>query len=348
MYKEYKRGCMNYLQWLAEKTDSIWWHDSANMVEQEKAFAMGAAGMTTNPFLVNQTLRTYPEDWEHVSSDGASGDEKALALIKGVTGTYAERFQPLFSQKIAGKGYVCAQTNPSKCGDYAYMVAQAKTLASWAPNIVVKLPATNAGIRAYEECVAQGINVAATVSFTVPQVVAVGEAAQRGKARAAEKGIKAPLTIAVLMVGRLDDYLRDVAQDQEKAITESDIRQAGTACIKRAYQIFNERGYDTCLMPAGCRGAYHISSLAGAKMLMSISPSIQAALLDLKEEEFVERIDEPIAPDVLERLLTLDEFKRAYEVDGMRLEEFITFGSSNRTIDQFINSGWNPLLALEQ
>lgn len=341
---------MNYLEWLSGKTDSVWWHDSANKSEQERAFGWGAKGMTTNPFLVNQTLRSYPDDWKDLqaSLDGTlEGDEKALALIAGVTGEYAGRLLPLYEDGEAGVGYVCAQTNPNKCGDFSYMFDQAKKLASWAQNIVVKLPATRAGIRAYEECAALGLNVAATVSFTVSQVLAVGAAAERGKRRAQKAGLRSPLTIAVLMVGRLDDYLRDVAQDQELAIMESDIRQAGTACIKRAYGIYQERGYDTFLMPAGCRGAYHITSLSGAKMIMSIAPKIQDALITITEDAFVQEIDTPIAPDVLERLSTLREFRRAYEVDGMGEEEFITFGSSNRTIDQFINGGWNPLLSLE-
>jgi len=67
----------------------------------------------------------------------------------------------------------------------------------------------------------------------------------------------------------------------------------------------------------------------------------------LGEDQFVTRIDDPIDPATLERLLTLDEFERAYRADGMQIEEFIIFGSTNRTIDQFINSGWNPLTALE-
>ena len=225
------------------------------------------------------------------------------------------------------------------------MIQQAKTLASWAPNIVVKLPATNAGITAYEECVAQGLNVAATVSFTVPQVLAVGEAAERGKERARKNGIQPGLTIAVMMVGRLDDYLRDVAHDNGAKVEESDIVQAGVACMKKAYHIFQERGYTTFLMPAGCRGTNHVTEFAGAKMIMSIAPKIVNQLaLDTPQEE---RIDVPVAADVIERLMTMAEFRKAYLEDGMTREEFITFGSANRTTDQFINDGWAPLLSYE-
>mgnify|MGYP004515708489 CR=1 FL=1 len=334
-----------YLQWFSSKTPSIYWHDSAVREEQLAAFANGAVGMTTNPFLINSTLngdRAFWADGLAKLDHSLTGDEKVYALMNLVTGYYAEQVRPIFDQGVAGKGYVCAQTNPNKTGDAKYMVEQAKRLASWAPNIVVKIPATNAGIQAYEECAALGLNVAATVSFTVPQVLAVGAAAQRGKERAKKNGIKPGLSIAVLMCGRLDDYLRDVAHDNGAKVEESDIVQAGIACLKKAYGIFNERGYDTYLMPAGCRGANQILELAGAKMIFSIAPKI-VKLID-SNSPCEERINVPVAQDVIDRLMTMPEFRKAYLEDGMKPEEFITFGSTNRTTDQFINDGWNPLV----
>ena len=335
-----------YLKWLGSETASIYWHDSAIIAEQEGAFSNGATGMTTNPFLINGTLSADRASWKPqlaIVDRNLSGDDKVLALMKAVTGYFAQKVEPIFRLGTAGKGYVCAQTNPNSTGDTEYMVAQAKILASWAPNIVIKLPATAAGIRAYEECVALGFNVAATLSFTVPQVLAVAEARKRGRARALAQGVKPGLAIAVLMVGRLDDYLRDVAKDSRSSVRESDIIQAGTACIKRAYAIFQEKGFDGFLMPAGCRGGYHIKALAGARMIMSIAPKIADALADEKGP-FVEGIADPVPKDAIERLMTLPEFRKAYEPDGMRLEEFITFGSTNRTTSQFIESGWNPLV----
>ena len=337
-----------YLQWFSSKTPSIYWHDSAVRAEQLEAFGNGAVGMTTNPFLINSTLHSDTAFWKERLAQlpaGLSGDEKVQSLIHCVTGYYAQETRPIFDKGIPGKGYVCAQTNPNKTGDTEYMIAQAKTLASWAPNIVVKLPATNAGIAAYEECVALGLNVAATVSFTVPQVLTVGEAAERGKKRAEANGVKPGLTIAVLMVGRLDDYLRDVAHDSGANVQESDIVQAGIACIKKAYNIFNERGYTTYLMPAGCRGANQVVELAGAKMIFSIAPKITTLIAS--DTACEERIQVPVAADVIDRLRTMPEFRKAYEEDGMTREQFITYGSTNRTTDQFINDGWNPLAAFD-
>ena len=331
-----------YLRWLSANTPSIYWHDSAILSELEMGISNGARGMTTNPFLIGATLSKTPQSWPQIIEKGRrlSGDEKCEELICMTVTELAEKLRP-FRAEGFGKGYCCAQVNPCHPGRAEIMLANAKKYAACADNIVVKIPATRAGIEVIEECAAAGMNVAATVSFTVPQVLAVGEAIQRGHDRARANGIAPGLGIAVLMVGRLDDYLRDVMYDTRAEATEKDIVWAGVAAIKRAYEIFEERKYDAVLMPAGCRGAHHITDLAGAKMIMSIAPAISEMLEGVTE--FEERIARPVDPAIIDRLMKMPEFCKAYEPDGMKIDEFITFGSCNRTLDQFVNDGWNVL-----
>jgi transaldolase len=336
-----------YLRWLAAATPTKWWHDSANIDELDVALANGAVGVTTNPFLVNGTLRDRAAYWQQqgVSTAGLpEGDERAEALIRQVTDAVLDRVRPLRELGF-GCGYCCGQLNPNKPGGYDVMLEQAGRYAEWADNLVIKIPATRAGIAVFEEMAARGCNVAATVSFTVPQVLAVGEAFRRGAARARARGIEPGLGIAVVMVGRLDDYLRDVSQDSTSPAGEADIIWAGTAAIKRAYAIFQERGYECVLMPAGCRGAYHILELAGAQMICSIAPKI-AGMLAAEKPPFSERIDRAVDPAILRRLQSMPEFVKAYEPDGMTQDAFITFGSTNRTLTQFCDNGWNPLQTL--
>ena len=332
-----------YLKWFSG-LNGVYWHDSAIRAEQLDAFANGAVGMTTNPFLIQATLNSNREFWaeklEKLPKD-LKGDEKAMELIHLVTGYYLEEARPLYESGREMAGYICAQTSPLHCGDADFMVDQIKVYGEWAPNLVIKVPATKAGIEAYEEGVALGYNMAATVSFTVPQVLAVAEAAERGKKRAEAAGKRIPLTAAVIMAGRLDDYLRDVAHDNKAEVLESDITQAGIACMKKAYKIYQEKGYSTVILPAGLRGANQVYEMAGAKMIFSIAPKI-AKLVDPNAPQD-ERVDIPVAQDVIDRLMTMPEFRKAYLEDGMKEEEFMTFGSTNRTIDQFINDGWNNL-----
>ena len=219
------------------------------------------------------------------------------------------------------------------------MLSMAKRFHSWAPNIAVKLPVTAAGLDVLEECTAEGITVTATMSFTVPQVIAIAERYRRGIARAEKNGRKPGQCFAVIMIGRLDDYLRDVAHDWRADISESDIRQAGLAISKRAHSIVMEREYEAVLIVAALRGTYHMIELAGAELIMSIHPRYQAMLLldDVPQEE---RIDLDIPPDVIGRLSALPEFVRAYEPDGMPPEEFIAYGAMQRTLSQFSEAGW--------
>jgi transaldolase len=219
------------------------------------------------------------------------------------------------------------------------MLPMARRFHAWAPNIAVKLPATSAGLDVMEECVAAGITVTLTVSFTVPQVVAIAERHRAGMARAKEKGIEPGKCFSVIMIGRLDDFLREVAHDTAAAVSESDIRQSGLAATKHAYRIYKERGYQAVLLVAALRGDYHLTELAGADLLMSIAPPFQEIFVtrDLPREE---RIDQPIPEDVIERLRQMPEFVRAYEPDGMPVSEFVGFGATQRTLSQFVEAGW--------
>ena len=136
------------------------------------------------------------------------------------------------------------------------------------------------------------------------------------------------------MIGRLDDYLREVANDSRASLADADLKQAGLAVVKRAYSLYQERGYDAVLLIAALRGTYHLTELAGASVVMSIHPAYQEPLLstDLPREPGIGR---PVPTDVIERLRQIPDFTRAYEPDLLRPEEFITFGATQRTLSQF-------------
>jgi transaldolase len=222
------------------------------------------------------------------------------------------------------------------------MLAMARRFHAWSPNITVKLPATSAGLDVLEQCVAEGVSVTMTVSFTVPQVLAVAERRRKGIKRAKARELAPGSCFPVLMIGRLDDYLREVALDSRADVPEGDIQQAGLAVAKRAYALLEARGEAMEIIVAALRGLYHATELAGAKMIFSIFRSWQEPLMSglLPREE---RIDREVPPAVIRRLSRLREFVRAYEPDGMKPEEFISFGATQRTLAQFYDAGWKSM-----
>jgi transaldolase len=336
----------SYLNWVVENTETAWWHDSADPVELQLGLDRGAVGVTTNPFLTSVALVKNRAGWakevNSVLAKALSAEQKAEELMRQVVTRATAMYQPLYDRSGGGIGYVCAQVNPSRAGERDAMLAMAHRYHSWAPNIAVKLPAVSAGLDVLEDCIAEGITVAATVSFTVPQAIAIAERCRAGCKRAKSKGIEPGRCFAVIMIGRLDDYLREVALDNRAAVTESDIRQSGLAVTKRAYRIYQERDYEAVLLVAALRGDYHLTELAGARLLMSIAPSAQEWFIT-RDHPREERIEVPIAADVEERLMTMPEFVKAYEPAGMPPRGFISYGVTQRTICQFIEAGWKVL-----
>jgi len=336
----------HYFDWLVGATKTTWWHDSADPDELDRALEHGATGVTSNPVLSHVALRSHLSRWsadvERILADGLGPDQRASALMQTVLTDAAARLAPAHERSGGESGYVCAQVNPALAGDADAMLATAREYRSWAPNITVKLPATAAGLRALQTCVAEGISVTATVSFTVPQVLAIAESARVGIREAEQRGNEPGKCFAVIMIGRLDDYLRDVAWDCASGLAEEDIRCAGLAVTKRAYALYRERGYEATLIVAALRGAYHMTGLAGADLVMSIHPTYQDLLLreDLPRRE---DIDSPVPDEVVRRLSRLPEFVRSYEPDGMAPEEFISFGATQRTLAQFLEIGWKQL-----
>lgn len=336
---------LNYLQWLAQETPTAWWHDSADPSELARGLAHGAVGATTNPVLVNLALRNDPDRWARLAGplpDGLTPDGRAETWMRAIVGSAAARLMPTYAATAGRQGYVCAQVNPALADQREAMFARAQRFASWASNIAVKLPATAAGLDVLEECTAAGITVTMTVSFTVAQVIAIAERHRRGLVRARSGGIGPGRCFAVMMIGRLDDYLRDMALDQRAGVDEADLRLAGLATAKRAYRIYKEHNYEAVLLIAALRSNHHVLGLAGADLILSIHPSVQATLL-ADNAPRVHGIAEEIGADVIERLRRLPEFVRAYEPDGMKPEEFMAFGLTQRTLTQFLEAGWRPL-----
>ncbi len=333
----------SYLDWVIRNTRTQWWHDSAQAAELAIGLERGAIGVTTNPYLANLALvkdrQLLAPAIEAVLARNLPPEQKAEALMRIAVTNTAAKLMPQFEASQGQSGFVCGQVNPERAGDRDSMLPMARRYHAWAPNIAVKLPATSAGLDVMEDCIAGGITVAMTISFTVPQAIAIAERHMAGIRRARAKGVVPGKCFAVVMIGRLDDFLREVAHDARAAATESDIRLSGLAVVKRAYRIYRDRGYQAVLLIAALRGDYHLTELAGAGLLMSIAPAIQRSLVtnDLPREE---RIDKPVPAGAIERLCRMPELVRAYEPDGMEPSEFVAFGATQRTLSQFVEAGW--------
>ena len=250
---------------MVQETPTDWWNDSCDVAEVAAAMERGATGATSNPAIVLEVLRQNRAYWVPrvrelaVANPTWSEADVAWGVADEMAMRGAEALRPVFDAQRGRAGRQTIQTNPADYRDAARMTAQAVHLAGLAPNIQVKFPATVAGVAAVEEATALGVSTMATVSFSVAQAVAAAEAAERGLDRRAAAGhdISAVVPIAVLMIGRLDDWMKVVIERDGLAVDPGAPGWAGIAVFKRTYEIFRERGYRSRLLAAATRHPLH-------------------------------------------------------------------------------------------
>jgi transaldolase len=323
-----------------------WWNDSCDIQELSDAVQTGAVGATSNPVIVAAAVKQDAARWipvlKDLIRDNPSDSEEDIAwkLIARVGTDASKLLLPVYEQTNGVKGYLCLQVNPKYYRNTERMVEHAKELAALAPNIAIKAPATKAGIAAFEEMTAAGIRVNVTVSFSVAQAVAAAEAIERGLKRA--KNPDAIHPYITIMVGRVDDQLKRSAASKHIDADPTALEWGGVAVFKHAAEIFRERGYKSTLLAAAYRNQIQWSEIIGPDVLQSIPYGWWKKYDDAETTPRLS-LNEPMDETILSELMKFDDFKQAYNEDGMTPDEFVSYGASINTITQFIE-GYEGLL----
>ena len=312
-------------------------------------------GATTNQPL---TLQVLEADWPRWQAWARAAAEKhrdwaprqvAWETFKEIVRAGSELLLPVYEASGARYGYICGQVDPRLNDDTAAMVAQALDLHAASPNIMIKMPGTAAGIEGVRLLTAKGIPTTTTLSFSVPQLIAVAEAHEAGLSQASASGVDLSHCRAtgVMMLGRFEDHpvFKQQAAEQGIELSAADLRWAGVAIFKKAVQLYRQRRYRCKLLAASMRlgpmvdgrqRIWHLEMLAGAPAVLTIFPNIiEAFLLSYRAEPIEPRIDEEVPPEELAKLLRIPYFRQAYEEDGLRPEQFAGYPPVVATAESF-------------
>jgi transaldolase len=326
------------------KTDV--WNDSCSIEELTYAIEHGAVGATSNPTIVYTVLKQELGLWKarinQLVDENPNWSELEITwkIFEEIGLKGAELLLPVYQREGGKKGRLSIQTNPANYRNAEAVAEQAAYFDSLAPNIQVKAPVTQAGIKAIEEATYLGVNINATVCFTVPQSLAVAEAVERGlKRREAEgKAVVDMSPVCTIMVGRTDDWLKVVAKKEGIIITPGYMDWAGVAVMKKAYGIYQERGYRTRLLAAAYRNHLHWSEFIGGDIVLTI-PYQWQLLFNKSDIEVKERMQNPVPDEIVSTLYNhFEEFRKAYDEDGLSIAEFDSYGATVRTLRGFIDS----------
>lgn len=329
---------------MTQTTPTCLWNDSASIQELTYSIEHGAVGATCNPVIVLSVLKKEMSAWRDringLLAERPTATEKEIAwqLVKEISAKAAKLLEPIFVGQRGGNGRLSIQTDPRFYRDSQAIVNQAEEFSRIAPNMIVKIPVTRAGIPAIEEATYRGISINATVCFTLPQCIAVAEAVERGLKRREREGKDITMMgpVCTIMVGRLDDWLKVLIEKDGVAIDPGYAEWAGVAVFKKTYKVFRERGYRMRLLSAAFRNHMHWSELIGGDIVISPPYSWQVRF-NKSDIEVRPRIDNPVDAEIVDQLSRhFTDFRRAYTEGGLSIDEFDAFGPTRRTLRQFI------------
>src|ERR1700680_1280927 len=297
------------LHQMTQTTPTCLWNDSASIEELTLSIEDGAVGATCNPVIAASILKKEMASWQpRIESllrerPTATEDEIAWTLVEALSVRAAKLLEPIFNQQGGRNGRLSIQTDPRYYRDTDAIVKQTEAFNRLAPNMIVKIPVTRAGIPAIEEATYRGVSINATVCFTLPQCIAVAEAMERGLRRREAEGqdISSMGPVCTIMVGRLDDWLRVLMERDGISVDPGYLEWAGVAVFKKTYQVFRQRGYRTRLLSAAFRNHMHWSELIGGDIVISPPYSWQVRF-NQSDIEVVPRIDKPVGPEIVEEL----------------------------------------------
>jgi transaldolase len=329
---------------MTQTTPTCLWNDSASISELKHSLEHGAVGATCNPVIVVGVLKKEFDVWKGRiqalanESPTATEDEIAWQVVREMSANAAALLKPIFDQQKGKNGRLSIQTDPRLYRNSDAIVKQALDFNRLAPNMIVKIPVTRAGIHSIEEATYRGVSINATVSFTLPQCIAVAEAVERGLTRREKEGLPIDTMgpVCTIMVGRLDDWLKAVAERENISVDPGYLEWAGVAVMKKAYKIFRERGYRLRLLSAAFRNHMHWSEFIGGDVVIS-PPYNWQVRFNASGIEIAPRMENPVDPKIVDELYKrFPDFRRAYTEGGLTSEEFDSFGATRRTLRQFI------------
>ena len=240
---------------LAAAGVSIWLDDlsrtrisSGNLAELIET--RNVVGVTTNPTIFANAITdknntSYDAQVTELAASGATAEEAVFAATTQDVAAALDVFRPVWEASGHVDGRVSIEVSPDLAHDTEGTVAQAKQL--WAkvdrPNLLVKIPATKAGLPAITEAIASGISVNVTLIFSLERYAEVIDAYLTGleRAHSADFDLSSIHSVASFFVSRVDTEtdkrLAAIGTPEADALKS----KAGLANARLAYELFEQK-----------------------------------------------------------------------------------------------------------
>jgi transaldolase len=241
---------------LAAFGQSIWLDSiSRSMIKTGKLQEMidqGLRGMTSNPTIFDKAISSgsdYEEDINKLHRSGSSTFEIYDDLTVRDVQDAADLFKPVYEKTGGLDGYVSLEVNPKLAFQTQETISEAKRLHKKVsrPNVMFKVPSTEAGFPAIEELISEGINVNITLIFSLEQYIKTAEAYLKGLKRLHDShgDLSKIASVASVFVSRIDtavDKLLDekISKEQNEDIKNKLGSLRGRTAVANSRLIFKK------------------------------------------------------------------------------------------------------------
>ncbi|RPJ27768.1 MAG: transaldolase [Chloroflexi bacterium] len=239
------------LHTLAEVGQSVWLdYTQRSFVTSgglQNYISKGLRGITSNPSLFEKAIadsKEYDEDIQKLALLGKSAEEIYEELTVADARMAADVLRPVFEETNGNDGYFSLEVNPHLAHDRQGTVNEAIRLFARVdrPNVMIKVPATQEGVLAFQELIEEGLNVNVTLMFSLTQYDQIAEAYLTAMENRAAKvyHLKQIASVASIFVSRLDSKVDKMLDAFVTPKAKSLKGMIGIANAKIAYQHFKE------------------------------------------------------------------------------------------------------------
>ncbi len=314
--------------------------------EMQNLIDQGVRGVTSNPTIFEKAIagsKDYDDALRRLAKNGRSTQEIYEELVLRDILLTADLFLPVYVSTRGLDGFVSLEVSPKLAYDTDKTVQEAKRLFNTLgkPNVMIKVPATDAGIPAAQALIAGGVNVNVTLLFSISQYVKAAEAYLSGLEKHLSAGgdISKIASVASFFVSRVDT---SVDAELEKLGNKDLMGKAAIANAKIAYErfkgIFSGKRWErlagngahvqrvlwasTGTKNPGYSDTLYVDKLIGPHTVNTLPPATLGMFLDHGRVSPTLETGLEHAKDQIDQLaklgLNLDAITKKLEEDGVR------------------------------
>ncbi len=340
----------NYFDRVRALTPTKFWVNNVTREEARLGIEAGTSGCTQNPsytwkMLSHPTEGAYARQLLSEALRESTDDNEVECilqrkLIKGIS----DIFMPLWKESHGKYGYVSIQGDPIHEDNPQVILDEARKNRVMNPNVMIKIPATKAGLQAMEILIEENTPINATEVMTVQQTIEICEMYMK----ISKKTGKKPVVYYSLITGIYNEWLRKDVAAKKVDINPDVLYQAGMVIAKKVYNLVHDRGYELGFIGGGVRTPDDFYQMVGGDVNITMNWLGAGSCQQLIEADgrVESRLFNPPQEQVIDELnAKLPQFREAYWENGLTTEDFEKNGAVEYFRDMFVDS-WNKSLVV--